>query len=598
MYPVSAAFKTQMKKSHRIEHVRGTIAGVSFDDDNIVSLNYSNRCSDTSDVTFGSAYIGQISAVFTGLNIQWGGFRGQLVVLEYGLEFDDHSIEWIPIGTFKIQKAEWTDISISIVASDIIADLDKVFSVDTTSGEFYDLFMLGCDLAGVSFARTRQQIEALPNGDELFGLYPQNDIKTIRDYCSWLAQLIGGYVTADRSGDVTIRSFSESSQVDQLTAQDRIIGSVFSDYSTYYDGISYVDLATNATRYRSAGTGDGSVINLGSNPFLQYGTDQTLLRQSMAIAEVANDIKYTPFAIAVLNNPVYDLGDVVRCTGGVAGSERLDCCIMGIDWSFKQTTQLQGFGEDPSLSTARSKTDKALSGILSQTSKDELTSYTFTNAGEILLPEDEEVSILTIRFGTVSPKTIDFWAELVLDTEYETDPELISAKVLYYLDDELLTDYYPETSWNNEGLHLMHLLKYLETLEGGKSYKFEVRMIMTNGSAMIAAQNIHAKLSGQGLASEGDSGYIEVSDDYILNIVGQIGFSYSDSIELTWTDDSDDEDISENYSLNIISDIAFGYTDSVYLNIISPIYTRITDSEDIRITDDDDVRITDGDPEE
>lgn len=144
----------------------------------------------------------------------------------------------------------------------------------------------------------------------------------------------------------------------------------------------------------------------------------------------------------------------------------------------------------------------------------------------------------------------------------------------------------------------MHLLKYLETLEGGKSYKFEVRMIMTNGSAMIAAQNIHAKLSGQGLASEGDSGYIEVSDDYILNIVGQIGFSYSDSIELTWTDDSDDEDISENYSLNIISDIAFGYTDSVYLNIISPIYTRITDSEDIRITDDDDVRITDGDPEE
>ena len=72
MYPVSAAFKTQMKKSHRIEHVRGTIAGVSFDDDNIVSLNYSNRCSDTSDVTFGSAYIGQISAVFTGLNIQWG----------------------------------------------------------------------------------------------------------------------------------------------------------------------------------------------------------------------------------------------------------------------------------------------------------------------------------------------------------------------------------------------------------------------------------------------------------------------------------------------------------------------------------------------
>lgn len=595
MYPVSAAFKTQMKKSHRIEHVRGTIAGVSFDDDNIVSLNYSNRCSDTSDVTFGSAYIGQISAVFTGLNIQWGGFRGQLVVLEYGLEFDDHSIEWIPIGTFKIQKAEWTDISISIVASDILADLDKVFTVDTTSGEVYDLIKLGCDMAGVDFERSQAEIEVLPNGDELFGLYPQNDIKTIRDYCSWLAQLIGGYVTADRSGDVTIRSFSESSQVDQLTAQDRIIGSVFSDYSTYYDGISYVDIQNKATRYKTAGSGYGEVINLGSNPFLQYGTPETLNRQTMTIAQVANNIRYTPFSIAILNNPVYDLGDIVRCIGGVAGSQTLDCCVMGIDWSFKQTTQLQGFGADPSLSSAKSKTDKALDGLLSQTSKDEITSYTFTNAGEIYLPEDEEVSILSIRFGTVSPKTIDFWAELDLDAEFGTDPDLISVKTLYYLDDELLTDYYPETSWNNEGMHLMHLMKFLETLEGGKSYKFEVRMIAENGAATIAAQNIHAKLSGQGLASEGDSGYIEVSDNYSLNIVGEIGFAYSESVELTWNYILDTIDLSDNYSLNVIGDITFGYSDSVYINIITPIYTRITDEKDVRITDEGDVRITDGD---
>lgn len=595
MYPVSAAFKTQMKKSHRIEHVRGTIAGVSFDDDNIVSLNYSNRCSDTSDVTFGSAYIGQISAVFTGLNIQWGGFRGQLVVLEYGLEFDDHSIEWIPIGTFTIQKAEWTDISISIVASDILADLDKVFNVDTTSGEVYDLIKLGCDMAGVDFERSQAEIEDLPNGDELFGLYPQNDIKTIRDYISWLSQLIGGYVTASRSGDVTVRSFSESEQVDTLNAADRIIGSVFSDYETYYDGISYVDIQNKATRYKSAGSGYGEVINLGSNPFLQYGTPETLNRQTMQIAQVAKNIRYTPFSIAILNNPVYDLGDIVRCVGGVAGSQTLDCCVMGIDWSFKQTTQLQGFGADPSLSSAKSKTDKALDGLLSQTSKDEITSYTFTNAGEINLPEDEEVSILSIRFGTVSPKTIDFWAELDLDTEFGTDPDLISVKTLYYLDDELLTDYYPETSWNNEGMHLMHLMKFLETLEGGKSYKFEVRMIAENGTATIAAQNIHAKLSGQGLASEGDSGYIEVSDNYSLNIVGEIGFAYSESVELTWNDVIDTIDLSDNYSLNVIGDITFGYSDSVYINIITPIYTRITDEDDVRITDDGDVRITDGD---
>ena len=595
MYSVSERFKTEMKKSHRVEHVRGTIAGVSFNDDNIISLNYSNRCSDTSDVIFGSAYIGQISAEFTGLGISWGGFRGQLVVLEYGLEFSDQTIEWIPIGTFTIQKAEWTDISISIVASDILADLDKVFTVDTTSGEVYDLIKLGCDMAGVDFERSQAEIEVLPNGDEIFGLYPQNDIKTIRDYISWLSQLIGGYVTASRSGDVTVRSFSESEQVDTLNAANRIIGSVFSDYITYYDGISYVDIQNKATRYKSAGSGYGEVINLGSNPFLQYGTTEILNRQTMKIAQVANNIRYTPFSIAILNNPVYDLGDIVRCVGGVAGSQTLDCCVMGIDWSFKQTTQLQGFGADPALSSAKSKTDKALDGLLSQTSKDEITSYTFTNAGEIYLPEDEEVSILSIRFGTVSPKTIDFWAELDLDTEFGTNPDLISVKTLYYLDDELLTDYYPESSWNNEGMHLMHLMKFLETLEGGKSYKFEVRMIAENGAATIAAQNIHAKLSGQGLASEGDSGYIEVSDNYSLDIIGQNALSYSDSMTTTIYEDEVDESLSENYGLDIIGSVTFGYTDSVNINVITPIYTRITDEEDIRITDEEDTRITDGD---
>lgn len=595
MYSVSERFKTEMKKSHRVEHVRGTIAGVSFNDDNIISLNYSNRCSDTSDVIFGSAYIGQISAEFTGLGISWGGFRGQLVVLEYGLEFSDQTIEWIPIGTFTIQKAEWTDISISIVASDILADLDKVFTVDTTSGEVYDLIKLGCDMAGVDFERSQAEIEVLPNGDEIFGLYPQNDIKTIRDYISWISQLIGGYVTASRSGDVTVRSFSESEQVDTLNAANRIIGSVFSDYITYYDGISYVDIQNKATRYKSAGSGYGEVINLGSNPFLQYGTTEILNRQTMTIAQVANNIRYTPFSIAILNNPVYDLGDIVRCVGGVAGSQTLDCCVMGIDWSFKQTTQLQGFGADPSLSSAKSKTDKALDGLLSQTSKDEITSYTFTNAGEIYLPEDEEVSILSIRFGTVSPKTIDFWAELDLDTEFGTDPDLISVKTFYYLDDELLTDYYPESSWNNEGMHLMHLMKFLETLEGGKSYKFEVRMIAESGAVTIAAQNIHAKLSGQGLASEGDSGYIEVSDNYSLDIIGHNALSYSDSMTTTLYEDEVDESLSENYGLDIIGSVTFGYTDSVNINVITPIYTRITDEEDIRITDEEDTRITDGD---
>ena len=145
----------------------------------------------------------------------------------------------------------------------------------------------------------------------------------------------------------------------------------------------------------------------------------------------------------------------------------------------------------------------------------------------------------------------------------------------------------------------MHLLYFLDSLPESSAQKWEVFLKVTGGTATIDRGDIHASLYGQGLAAVGAwSGIIDASDSYVLDIIGQNAFGYTDSASLTWYEDSDDEDISENYSLNIISDIAFGYTDSVYLNIISPIYTRITDSEDIRITDDDDVRITDGDPEE
>lgn len=589
MYSVSERFKTEMKKSHRVEHVRGTIAGVSFNDDNIISLNYSNRCSDTSDVIFGSAYIGQISAEFTGLGISWGGFRGQLVVLEYGLEFSDQTIEWIPIGTFTIQKAEWTDISISIVASDILADLDKVFTVDTTSGEVYDLIKLGCDMAGVDFERSQAEIEVLPNGDEIFGLYPQNDIKTIRDYISWISQLIGGYVTASRSGDVTVRSFSESESVDTLNAADRIIGSVFSDYETYYDGISYVDIQNKATRYKSAGSGDGAVINLGSNPFLQYGTTETLNRQTMTIAQVANNIRYTPFSIAILNNPVYDLGDIVRCVGGVAGSQTLDCCVMGIDWSFKQTTQLQGFGADPSLSSAKSKTDKALDGLLSQTDENTIVTHTFVNSAEIELAEDQLTSILKIRFATINAKVIKLLHEIQLDVEITDDSGVGSCTAYYYLDNSLIQSYTPTTTWDNDGLHLMHLLYWLQNLEGGTQYTWEVRLKTEGCTATIDRDWVHALLEAQGLvAADTWDGLIEVSDDYSGILNGGAEFGYTDAgITFDWRQNQVIS-ITENYDFSGIGGATFDYTDSgVDIETVKSVFNLVSEDKDYRIISED-----------
>lgn len=527
MHPVSQAFITALKKPYRVEHVRGTVGNVSFNDDNIVSLSYSNRCSDSNDVVLGYAYIGQIQATFTDLAITRGSWRGKQITLEYGLELADESIEWIPIGVFDITSAEWTDISINITASDCIAKLDKTFSIGSTTGFVYDLAMLIATGTGLTFDRSQEEIEALPNGSELLGLFPESDIETYRDFGSWLAQVVGGFLTASRTGALTMRSFAESETVISLDQDQRILGSVFSDYVTRYAGVSIVNIADKTTSYYDSASGVGSVINLGSNPLLQYGTKETHDQQLYTIAEVVSDIQYTPFNIAILNCPVFDLGDIIECTGGIAESSALRCCTMGIDWTFKQTTNLQGFGSDPSLASGKSKTDKNLAGLASQAKENEIITYTFVNAQNISCGELEEISVLNIRFATISPKILDFWAELQLDTSFESDPDLIKVKARYYLDDVLIEERQPITTWNNEGIHLMHLMMWLESLEKNSIHNLEVKLIFERGSALIKPFDIYASLRGQGLVATDEWDGVIDAEDLISVSFGNSGFVVS-----------------------------------------------------------------------
>lgn len=590
MHPVSQAFITALKKPYRVEHVRGTVGNVSFNDDNIVSLTYSNRCSDSNDVVLGYAYIGQIQATFTNLAITRGSWRGKQITLEYGLELADESIEWIPIGVFDITSAEWTDISINITASDCIAKLDKTFSIGSTTGFVYDLAMLIATGTGLTFDRSQEEIEALPNGSELLGLFPESDIETYRDFGSWLAQVVGGFFTASRTGALTMRSFAESETVISLDQDQRILGSVFSDYVTQYAGVSIVNIAEKTTSYYDSASGVGSVINLGSNPLLQYGTKETHDQQLYTIAEVVSDIQYTPFNISILNCPVFDLGDIIECTGGIAGAAALQCCVMGIDWTFKHTTNLQGFGSDPSLASGKSKTDKNLAGLASQTKENEIITYTFVNAQNISCGELEEISVLNIRFATISPKILDFWAELQLDTSFESDPDLIKVKARYYLDDELIEERQPITTWNNEGMHLMHLMMWLESLEKNSIHNLEVKLIFECGSALIKPFDIFASLRGQGLVATDEwDGYIEV-DDVVTAILGSGGFTVTgitENVEFTYRD-VEDVEASDVITATLTGGFTFTASDDVDVDTTKNTYNIVSEDGQYRITSEDD----------
>lgn len=523
MYSVSNDFKTAMKKAARFEHVRGTIGLTPFTDANIMSLTYSNRCSDTKDVTFGSAYIGAIEVSFVGLIVARGSWQGQVITLEYGLEIDDQgTTEWVPVGVFTVASAEWSDLGVKVTAYDNMAKLDKPFTISATSGTLYDHLALACQRAGVGVGRTSAQMELLPNGDKILSVYENNDITSIRDYVSWIACSLGGFAYADRYGNITVKSWAESAQVDTIAARERVAGSTFSDFETLYDGISIVNMVDGATKYYSANAGVGATIAIGSNPLLQYGTALTVDSQRQALAVVANSINYTPFNIDLLNCPVYDFGDLLQMQGGVAGSTPLTCCVMSVEWTFKNTINLRGYGADPNLASGKTKTDKALNGMKSQTSENELTIHTFENAQNYTLLDSQQVEIIDIEFATITPKKVTLWHEVDLDLTI-TDASGVATCTAYYYLNDVLESYSPVTSWNNDGKHLLELMYYLDSLQGGEACEWRVELEIDGGTATIARGDVHAILMGQGLVAIDDfDGNIEITDTYTAITAGGI----------------------------------------------------------------------------
>lgn len=514
----SAAFTLAMKDAQRVEHVRGTVGAVSFNDSNIIALSYSNACADGKDVRFGSARIGQLDIKFCGLGITRGEWRGRQLALEYGLQLADGTTEYIPIGSFTIAKADWTDTGVNITAYDCLAGFDVPFTASTTSGYIFDLLELAETLTGITNGRTTAECSRLPNGREYLGLYPQNDIKTVRDFISWAASAVGGFVTAGRDGSFLVRSFAESELVDTFQSRDRVVGSIFSDYVTNYDGISITNTDGSIQYYSSESSTGGASIAVGANPLLQYGVDEVKTRQRQALAEVAHGIAYTPFNIAILNCPVYDLGDIVRCEGGVAGGS-VDCCVMGIEWTFKNTTTLKGFGADPNLAAGKSATDKALQGMASKTKENELVIHTYINASDYELEDAEEQTVIDIDFATIKAARVTMQHEVNLDLLVTDDKATVTA--LYYLND-VLEYYQPVDTFSESGKHIISLLYFLETLSEGTSYEWKVKLRIDGGTGTIDRGDVHAWLQGQGLVALNDfDGLIELEDKYTPIIGGQ-----------------------------------------------------------------------------
>lgn len=515
MYSVSQAYLNQIKKPYALKRtLRGTIGNVSFTEDDILSGSFSvsNQCSDSNEVKIGSVNVGELEATFRSNLLSRNQWKGAVITVSDGLFIDTlQQYEYVPLGVYTIDDAKIDKTGIRVHAYDNMLKFDKTFGISTTIGSPFNILSMLCQDCGVKNGMTQAQVEALPNGTQTISLYSENDCETYRDALFWLAQTLCCFATIGRDGKLYLRKYGNT-EIDSVSAGLRFDDNVFATYQTQYSGIGLTNIDDDEYIYVKEGEDTKLPYNLGANPFIQYGTDSTRKQMLLNILRQLKVIDYVPFSTGLLHCPAYDLGDVIEFTGGIADDTK-HSCIMYYEYDFEHY-EAEGYGADPALANAKSKTDKNIAGLKSKTDKNSIQFYTFKNAEETVINDGETKELIHIRFTTMEAKQVTFQAEILADAEATVDE--VMAQIEYYLDGALISDYKPTETWTEDGKHIISLY-YMIDVDPNTLYQWSVRLNSSGGTITIPIEQARGTVWGQGLvALTAWDGFIDIEENMVM----------------------------------------------------------------------------------
>ena len=409
--------------------------------------------------------------------------------------------------------------------------------------EFRPHPQLCCKACNVELAQTQVEIEAMPNGAEILSIYPENDIETYRDVLHFVAQVLGGFFVINREGKLELRKYG-TVPVMEIQSKHRFSSS-FSDFITRYTAVSSTNLRTQTAEYYALETDDGLTMNLGINPLLQFGLEETRKQLCENILNDLSAVNYVPFDSSTIGNPALDLGDVLTFTGGQADGNQ-STCITSFHCKIGGKHSLKCVGKNPRLSQAKSKNDKNISGLLNQIEAGKIGIHTFTNASAYSVA-DTNVRIISIEFASKEETHVQFFGQVVVDTNAAQVEKSASAKgtvvipfpsteteagetsggmesvtndisvevelpvvwtedgkatayVTFEFNDEEILIHHPVETWGS-GKHILSLYYPIDNLIPNITNTFNVYLRMEGGTGIIETGECIASISGQAMAA-------------------------------------------------------------------------------------------------
>lgn len=595
MYDVSQDYKRAIKQPVIFSSLTFTISGDNtiYTDANILegSFSITNQCTDTSDIKLGAVYVGELNGTFRGVNIGRNYWVGKEISPVFHLKLEDGTYEDVPLGIFIISKATWTRAGVEVVAYDYMSKLDRNFSLDQAQGYLYDFLAAMSDSCGISLAQTEEELKEMPNGNYLFSYYSESDVETWRDLLSWIAQTYGGYATVNRAGEVEIRYYhSPEDVVDTLDMNHRFDDGSFSDYITKYTGISYVDIEKQSTIYHGAEVDDGTTMNLGSNPFLQKKSIADLA--VVNILDAVSNIRYTPFKGEKVNDPSYDLGDVIEFTGGIAGTSSV-CCLQKFVFSHHQKYEMSGYGANPAEANAKSKTDKSISGLINSGAAggDQMHFYEVRNVSEIRIGSGANRNILRVKIAATKATRVQIHVNINLETHSDAEGEPTIVAVTYLIDG--ITAYLHPIETYFDGNHVLHLM-YILPLGEGVISNFIVNIMAENGTIFIDRQWAWLYASGYGIVGDAEwDGTIDIDEVQEPIPINEPSFQRSvEDVDITTRLDTSITASDSTSEITIEPFTHDGADERILVIRHNTAYQRTSESGDVRITEDDTTRYT------
>ena len=555
MYPVSEAFLQAVQGNTRKYYWTGkitTVDGVeySFTQEDIVkgSGYITAQCCGNSEIELGAVYAAEMG-ISLFLDIDRYTLEDAKVELSYHLRLADGSYEAVPMGIFEVSEANRTAHVLELKAYDYMLRFDRDFNGFETIGTAYGMMALCGTACGVELAQSQAEIEALPNGSELLSIYPENDIETYRDVLYFTAQVLGGFFCINREGKLEFRQYGNTPVMEIL--QKHRFSSSFSDFVTRYTAVSSTNLRTQTAEYYALEEDDGLTMNLGINPLLQFGLEETRAELCRNILTALAVVNYVPFDSDTIGNPALDLGDVLTFSGGQADSQQITC-VTSFTVKIGGRQSLKCVGKNPRLSQAKSKNDKNISGLLNQIEAGKIGIHTFTNASAYTLGETN-VRIISIEFASKEENHAQFFGQVVVDvvadtvertanangtivvpfpataadsgtdtnadsteggaaedsTEVSVDVSLpvtwtedgkVICYVTFELNDAEILLHRPVETWHS-GKHILSLYYPIENVVPNITNSFNVYLRMENGSGTVGIGDCIASISGQAMAA-------------------------------------------------------------------------------------------------